>query len=352
MGTNINKSTIWLTSGIVIAVIFVLWLTSAKQPEPAIKISIADASQPVFALVYIAASKGYFTDAGLDVDFHSFTSGRDALNSVIAGESDIATVFETPVVHQVFHGHDLSVITQLHHSTRNTALLVRKDKGIATLNDLSGKRIGVPKDTNAAFFLSQLLAINEISESSIIFVDLDPNEMLAAMKNNAVDAVAIWNPYLFNIQSALTKERVTSFYSDVYTEFSVLAALRKTIEDKREGFDRLMQSLARAEQFLKEHPEESIKIIIEMLPTAIKPVVPHIWDQFDPELKLDNVMLAILNSEAEWLKKMGYYPDKEADFAEIIDASLLIAVKPESVTLEVNLMDLNVSRLDIKKMVK
>ncbi|HIN72184.1 MAG TPA: hypothetical protein EYM98_06340 [Dehalococcoidia bacterium] len=67
-------------------------------------LTIAEASQAVFALVYIADEKGFFADEGLKVTFSTFTSGKDALNSVVQGNSDIGTVFETPVVLQSYQG--------------------------------------------------------------------------------------------------------------------------------------------------------------------------------------------------------------------------------------------------------
>jgi ABC-type nitrate/sulfonate/bicarbonate transport system substrate-binding protein len=52
------------------------------QPE---KLVIPEASQPVFALLYVADAKGFFKEAGREVTFKSFPLGRDALGSVIEG---------------------------------------------------------------------------------------------------------------------------------------------------------------------------------------------------------------------------------------------------------------------------
>jgi len=60
---------------------------------------------------------------GLDVTFISIASGKDALTGVIEGRSDIATVYGPPVVLQSHEGERLAIVSMLHNSSRNNALL-------------------------------------------------------------------------------------------------------------------------------------------------------------------------------------------------------------------------------------
>ena len=89
-----------------------VWIWQHQRPSSTEHLTLADASQPVFALVYIAEAEGYFAAQGLQVTYKSFTSGRDALSSVVNGHADLATVFETPVVLRAYQGEALSVLTQ------------------------------------------------------------------------------------------------------------------------------------------------------------------------------------------------------------------------------------------------
>ncbi|OUR79692.1 hypothetical protein A9Q83_04695 [Alphaproteobacteria bacterium 46_93_T64] len=299
------------------------------------KLRMAEASQPVFALIYLAESLGYFADEKLEITYDSYTSGRDALNSVVSGKNDIATVYETPVVLQAFNGVELAVVAELHNSTSNTGLVARKDRGIHVAADLRGKRIGVPLKTNAEFFVSLFLSSHGIHPNEVTLVPVKPNDMAATLKGDTVDAISVWNPNLYKTKAAFSEDEITSFYSDVYTEISVLALKRDNADQRGEAILRLLRALKRAEAYLKENSAEAKKLVIAQLPPNVQITAPHVWDAFSAELKLDTVLLSTLQGEADWLKEAGSFSDKSMpDFTALIDTQYLNEIYPQAVTIE------------------
>ena len=246
-------------------------------------VTIAEASQPVFALVYIADANGYFDDEGLDVSFKSFTSARDALNSVIDRESDIATVYETPVVLKTYEGVNLGVITSLHTSNKNTGLVARRDRGIDVPEDLRGKTIAVTSGTNAEFFLSLFLSTIGINLSEVSLIDTKPEEMAGVLRDGSVDAVAIWNPNLYNARQSLPEEKLAIFFSDVYTEFSVLAGRRELVTERPKAMQALVKAVVKAEKFLEANPGEAIEIVIKRLSNQPETTIRGVWSEFRAE---------------------------------------------------------------------
>ncbi|MDE1461907.1 ABC transporter substrate-binding protein [Spartinivicinus poritis] len=294
---------------------------------------IAEGSQPVFALIYIAEIKGFFKDENLEISYKSFSSGRDALASVIAGESDLATVYETPVVLQTIAGHKLAIVTGLHNSSKNTALVARRDSGIELPQDLKGKKIGVTKNTNAEFFLDFFLKSHGMSKSDVILLDLKPYVMAPAIKRGVVDAVAIWNTHLYSAKKVLGDRKSVAFYSEVYTELSVLVGKQNKVKDRKEALQRCVRALARAEKFLQEKPQQAIDIVINHLSKIPKETIRNVWNDFNLELKLDNVLLTTLKVEANWFKEQGVFDEDIPDFRSIIYPEFLEVVKPKSVTI-------------------
>jgi len=323
---------IFVAAGIVAA--SVVFNTDSSKPATMEKLRMADAGNAVFALVYLAESLGYFTEEGLEIEYDTYTSGRDALASVIAGKNDIATVYETPIVVETFNGAELSVITELHNSNRNTGLVARKDRGIFSARDLKGKRIAVPINTNAEFFLKLFLTSQGIDQSEITFVPSKPQDAVDALKTKDIDAVAAWNPNLYHAQKAMDSNRLVSFYSDVYTEVSVLA-LKKEVADRRgEALTRLLRALVRAEVYLTDNPDESKKRVIKTLPENVQKTASLVWDSFSPEIKLGSLLLSVLQGQAEWYRNNGKFNKPVPDFKTAIDARFLLEISPESVTLE------------------
>ena len=286
--------------------------------QPVARLTIAEASQPVFALLYIAETKGYFAEEGLQVEYKTFTSGRDALTSVIEGEADLATVFETPVVIKSYEGYDLAIISGLHSSNHNTALVARTDKGIYAFQDLVDKRVAVTKNSNGEFFLFQLLSSYGISPEDVIFVDTRPQDMSGALKSGSVDAVVTWNPHLFVIRRSFSEDQVLTFFSDEYTELSVLAGRREYVTAHPDTMRRLLRALIKAEGFTEQHNREAQQITIDWLSEQSGSTIRAIWDDAQRSLRVDEVLLNTLRGEGHWLGEAGVVSGPMPDFKRML----------------------------------
>ncbi len=329
-----KKIVIPIIAVIIISIIVVFWFNlkgPARYAGPIEKITIADAAQPVFVLLYIAEAKGYLADEGLEVTYKSFTSGRDALTSVVNGESDIATVYETPVVLRTLEGEKLGVITELHNSTRNTALIARRDKGISVPADLKGKTIAVSKNTNGEFFLFLFLISKGIRLTDVTFVDTMPQDMVKALKEGTIDAVATWNPNLFNVKKAFTPNEIVTFLSNEYTECSVLAGKSAFVKGRPEAMKRLLRGLVRAEAHLQE-TEEVFTILLNRLSGQSEDTIRGVWGYFNSELRLSNILLTVLTEEAHWFIDNGRAKGPLPAFREVLFIDYLKEVKPGAVT--------------------
>ena len=315
---------------------FVLYnnpLLLKKQPPATIeKITVAWADQPAFALMYIAQNKGYFTDEGLEVTYRKFTTGRDALADVIKGNSDIATVYEAPVVRQIYQGKDISIISTLHTSSKNGALIGRRDKNITRIEDIKNKKIGVTKGTADEFFLYSYLSSQGVRLSDVTLVNGEFKDMLSMLRDGKADAVVATNPYFYEIKKQFSQDKIVIFQSDVYTENSLLVGNTNEIKNKKETFTRLLKALVRAENLLHNNQEEAIKAVVGSLPTFSEESIRATWDQLTPELKLDNVLLTLLEREAGWFKDNKIYTGPVPDFRKAIFSDYLKATNPNAVT--------------------
>jgi ABC-type nitrate/sulfonate/bicarbonate transport system substrate-binding protein len=71
---------------------------------PSEKITFAYTILPDAALVQVAQLRGYYKEEGLDVTPQVHQIGKDALEAVMEGKADFATVAETPVVFKILKG--------------------------------------------------------------------------------------------------------------------------------------------------------------------------------------------------------------------------------------------------------
>jgi len=297
------------------------------------KITIADAQFPVFALVYVADKKGYFVDEGLDVAYRKFSLVKDALEDVIKGNSDLATVFETPVVRKLSEGEELSVITTLHTSTKNTGLVGLKSRGVHQASDLLGKKIAVNKGTNAEFFLFSLLTIEGINPADVTIIDQPSAESVKALQDGSIDAAALFNPYLYEAQYLSKINDVTSIYSDTYTEISMLVGKKELVGQNSKKMTKILRALVQAEKFIHTNQDEAIKFVDESLPNYTEQEVRRDWDSFTITMTLNNLLITVMAREAQFFHDVGIYKENVPSIRNAIEPTYLKEVKPESVTL-------------------
>ncbi|MBT6228379.1 MAG: ABC transporter substrate-binding protein, partial [Candidatus Scalindua sp.] len=99
----------------------------AKEIKKEIVIGCENSILP--SAVWVAKSKGYFREEGLNVRIKDFDSGRDALVSMLKNSgTDICTASQTPIVFHSFNRDDFSIIGTMVYSYNDIKVLVRQDK--------------------------------------------------------------------------------------------------------------------------------------------------------------------------------------------------------------------------------
>ncbi len=297
------------------------------------KITVAFTMQPQSTLFHIALNKGYFSNQGLDVQplIHSF--GKAALQSVLEGKADFATVAETPIMFSVLKGDRIFVIANIGSSSVNVAILARTDAGIAQATDVKGKRIGFTPGTTSDFFLDSFLTAQGFTRSEIAPVPLKPDEMQDALRTRKVDAVATWNYSLTQIKRQLGAQAVVFYDRQIYTETFNIAAMQDFVRRNPQAVTRLLRALVQAEDFAARHPEEAQDIVTAAVKVD-KALVKEVWDVFNYQVRLDQNLFIALEDETRWAMK-NRLTDKTVmpNYLDFIHVESLKAIRPEAVKL-------------------
>src|SRR5512144_818835 len=174
----------------------------ACRGQPRERLAIGYVKQPVAALLFVADREGLLREERLDVNLVEFATGRDALRAAMAGQLDVATVYTTPVLLQAWQTPPPRILTMLHQSGQNTALVARADRGIRSARDLAGKIVALPRGTNAEFFLRTLLELAGVEWDDVRVVDMPPQDIAGAIAAGRIDAAAIWTPFRDRVERA------------------------------------------------------------------------------------------------------------------------------------------------------
>jgi sulfonate transport system substrate-binding protein len=139
---------------------------------------------------------------GWGVSWHEFLGGPQLLEALTAGALDFGTTGEAPPIFAQAAGSSLLYVGFEPPSPTGEAILVAKDSPIRAVADLKGRTVALNKGSNVHYLLVQALASVGLTPADIQPAYLAPADARAAFERGAVDAWAIWDPFLSAAQEA------------------------------------------------------------------------------------------------------------------------------------------------------
>jgi NitT/TauT family transport system substrate-binding protein len=296
-------------------------------------LTIAVSRSPLSLPLYVAEENGYFAAEGLQVRIEEVIGGHRAMQSMLDGKADLATVSETVVMFNSFKRNDFSILASFVSSNDDIKLVMRSNSGIGKISDLAGKRVGTILSTASHYYLDTLLLLSGVDHDRVKIIAMQPETMALALQKGEVDAVAVWEPYPFQILANVKDARLLSaprFYSLTFN----LAASRKLTEgEHNEDLLKLLRALNRAQQFIDTEPKKAQTIMKSRLGLE-QAFVDWIWPRYNFRLSLDQSFLSTLESEARWARTQGHIKAaKSPNYLEFIYSKPLRQVLPGAVNI-------------------
>jgi NitT/TauT family transport system substrate-binding protein len=284
------------------------WHMIQKAPQPAPyagpveKLSIGTIRSEISALLWIADKNGYFEQQGLEVTLKVYQAGRFAVDEVLAGKIDLAACadFVFAVV-TLKSGENLRVLATIAAADIHE-VIARKDRGLNRPQDLTGKKIGVTRETSGEFFLATFLSFNGIAPAEVELVNLKPYDLKEALAGGTVDAVMAWEPNVSEIKTRLGDQAVAWPGQSGQKFYWLLVGADKVIKTKPQALVRLFQALRQAEDFARKNPEAAKAMVAQRLEVA-PAYINHMWPKGKYALSLDQPLLLALEDQSRMLLK-------------------------------------------------
>jgi NitT/TauT family transport system substrate-binding protein len=137
---------------------------------------------------YYARAKGWYADAGLDVDLIQGSGSSVAAQRAGAGVNQFGLADMTTVLVAIGKGADEVAVMNV-YANYPGGFYWLKSSGIKSVKDLAGKKIGNPPGDAARALWPALAKANDIDPNSVTWVNLSPNGKLPALTAGSVDAV-------------------------------------------------------------------------------------------------------------------------------------------------------------------
>ncbi len=177
----------------------------AQSPEkPKIVIGVGGKPLLYYLPLTIAESKGYFKEAGLDVEITDFGGGARALQSLLGGSADVVTGAYEHTIRMQTKGQDVRAVLELGRFP-GIVLAVKKDKA-ATIKgpaDLKGMKIGVTAPGSSTnFFVNYLMAKAGAKYQDASFIGVGTGlGAVAAIKKGEIEAISNLDPVISKLEA-------------------------------------------------------------------------------------------------------------------------------------------------------
>jgi sulfonate transport system substrate-binding protein len=193
-----------------------------------------------------------------EIEWSTFVAGPPLVEAAGADRIDIAWVGCAPPIFGAAAGAAFNVIASVkERDSQENRILVPADSEIASIADLKGKKIAVPRGTSGHAFVLNALKSEGLRTGDVEFAFLAPPDALAAFQSGSVDAISIWDPFATQALETLDAREIVA--GEPYEHgLGFEIASTKALEDpaKVAAIRDYLRRLNAAWQWAGENPDE------------------------------------------------------------------------------------------------
>lgn len=219
--------------------------------------------------LYVAKEKGYYKEAGLDVEIVEPAEGS-SLQLVAAGKGDFAISYQEDFTYALTADTKLplkAIAAIIQHNTSGYSS--PKAKGIKTVKDFEGKVYGGYGGPSENAILETVMKEAGADPSKYTSVVVGDEDFFMATKNN-IDFELTFEGWT-NMEAKLRGEEVNFIplrelneNLDYYTP--IIASSTKVLSEDSDMVTKFMEATTKGYEFAIENPEESAEVLVTAVP--------------------------------------------------------------------------------------
>jgi NitT/TauT family transport system substrate-binding protein len=212
-----------------------------------------------FGPLYLAQEKGFFKEAGVDVDLIVLTGIAERNSALKSGKLDALAAPVDYFVLSAGNGIKTTIVMAIDESVGGDGIVAKKS--IKQVSDLRGKKVAFQRGLPSEFFLRALLQQNGLKLSELDYTDMETAQGGAAFIAGQVDAAVVWEPWLTKAAEqgdghilASTKE-----YPNLIVD--CIAFTKEAVSRSPQDVDKIVKAVLKAIDYWKQNPEEANRIM-------------------------------------------------------------------------------------------
>ncbi|MBE9180230.1 ABC transporter substrate-binding protein [Oculatella sp. LEGE 06141] len=276
--------------------------------------------------LYIAKEKGFFSDAGLELNIRKFNVVADSFPGFDVGQIQLIPPVTSEIVALAANQSDFRIVAMMDLSSGGDAILARNS--IDDIQSFKGKRVAVTKGGVSHFFLLQVLEDAGLTEAEVGILDIEPEVAARAYEAGSVDIVCTYSPFLEKANVAQPDGRIiydTSQKPTAIADAYVFSA--QFIEENYRAVEGFVSGIFKALDFLVSNRDDALAIAAEPLGILPDELDVQLQGIVLPDRQMNLDMLANPQSDLYLLKSlsaMSYFLQKQGQVATLPNLSNII----------------------------
>jgi NitT/TauT family transport system substrate-binding protein len=245
-------------------------VASAPAPAPAkTPLRVAYSDWPGWTAFEVGIQKGWFKEAGLDVEF-SWFDYLPSLDAFSSGKVDAVMVTNGDALVTGANGGKSKMILLTDYSNGNDKVIARP--GIGDFKKLKGKKVGLELTLVEHLLFLKACEKNGIKPSDIQLVNFPTNETPQALTSGEVAAVAAWYPVSGQALKAVPGSKAVFSSADVPGLIYDTVAVTPTSLAQRHGdWVKFVKVWYKISDFVRDPKTQAEAVAIMAAKVGVKP---------------------------------------------------------------------------------
>jgi len=257
-----------ILAAVILASYFFLVRPGGDSPSQPATQSVSEVSRPIrvafdtwfgYSSFFLARDLGLYKKRGLDVEVAIINPLQEKNAAMARGDLDVmGGSFDSAVISS-HAGVPGAIVYVFEESLGNDALVVKK--GITKAEDLRGKRIAVDVGYVSHLFILNYLDLSGLKLDETEIVPLSPDGGVAAFLSGAVDAVALYEPFLSRALGKPDSHTLVTSRSMDPLFCGTAYASKRMIDRHPESLQLFVQALQEANDFWRQNPDKGNDLV-------------------------------------------------------------------------------------------
>lgn len=211
-----------------------------------------------------AIDQGFLEEEGITVNLTEFADGPTIIAAMESGSIDLGYIGQG--AHKLCINGKATIFALSHIS--NGDMLIG-GPGIASVEDLKGKKVAYASGTSSEDILVKSLTKAGLTMADIEAIDMDPTGIVSAMVSGSVDGAATWSPNSLKVLEEVegtTKLTDNMTFADQTVSLASWIVMPKYAEENRDVLVRFTRALFKAMDYAAtDHQQETAALISKQI---------------------------------------------------------------------------------------